>query len=331
MIMSGMQPRYARSYAPWWVGPSLPTRPARSRMKRTGSFWIAQSCTTWSYLVGWRGGGGVGGWGGAWEEGGGEAAAAAACAHPRWRKVEYTAQNGLMPSTARPAAKVTACCSAIPTSYVRLGKRLPKRSTPVPPGIAAVIATTERSLAAMSMSVSAKTEVYDGGPLGELAWGEGRRVGVSGEGRWGGGGREGGGGRGEGRAPSSPSRRRSGGRRGTCRRPARRAGSRSPSSSSRAGGRAGCRRGRGCSQGWAPGCPCRGRRRGRCSKTRAPRRACRPTPCRARTRRCARSPARGEEERGEERGAGERGRGAGGAARAPSAPPGGGSSPAGAP
>ena len=51
---------------------------------------------------------------------------------------------------------------------------MPKRSTPVPPGIAAVIATTERSLAAISMSVSAKTEVYDGGPLGELAWGGGK-------------------------------------------------------------------------------------------------------------------------------------------------------------
>ena len=33
---------------------------------------------------------------------------------------------------------------------------------PVPPGMAAVMATTERSVAAMSMSESAKTEVYDG-------------------------------------------------------------------------------------------------------------------------------------------------------------------------
>lgn len=61
-----------------------------------------------------------------------------------------------------PAAKVTACCSAMPTSKVRLGKRLPKRSTPVPPGIAAVIAQTVRSCAAMSMSESAKTAVYEG-------------------------------------------------------------------------------------------------------------------------------------------------------------------------
>jgi hypothetical protein len=32
--------------------------------------------------------------------------------------------NGFMPSVARPAAKVTACCSAMPTSKVRSGKRL---------------------------------------------------------------------------------------------------------------------------------------------------------------------------------------------------------------
>ena len=35
------------------------------------------------------------------------------------------AQKGLRPSVAMPAAKVTACCSAMPTSKVRLGKRLP--------------------------------------------------------------------------------------------------------------------------------------------------------------------------------------------------------------
>ena len=40
--------------------------------------------------------------------------------------------------------------------------RVPKRSTPVPPGMAAVMAQTERSLAAMSMSVSAKMAVYEG-------------------------------------------------------------------------------------------------------------------------------------------------------------------------
>lgn len=42
-------------------------------------------------------------------------------------------QKGLRPSTAIPAAKVTACCSAIPTSYVRFGNLLPNMSIPVPP------------------------------------------------------------------------------------------------------------------------------------------------------------------------------------------------------
>ena len=32
----------------------------------------------------------------------------------------------------QPAAKVTACCSAMPTSKVRAGKALPNRSRPVP-------------------------------------------------------------------------------------------------------------------------------------------------------------------------------------------------------
>ena len=36
------------SNEPAWVWPSAPTSPARSIAKRTGSFWIATSCTTWS-------------------------------------------------------------------------------------------------------------------------------------------------------------------------------------------------------------------------------------------------------------------------------------------
>ena len=43
--------------------------------------------------------------------------------------------------SARPAAKVTACCSAMPTSKVRSGNASPNRSSPVPDGMAAVIAT----------------------------------------------------------------------------------------------------------------------------------------------------------------------------------------------
>ena len=68
-------------------------------------------------------------------------------------------QNGLTPSTASPAANVTACCSAMPTSYVRFGKRRPKMSMPVPPGIAAVMPTTDGSCSAILTSSFAKTDV----------------------------------------------------------------------------------------------------------------------------------------------------------------------------
>ena len=79
------------------------------------------------------------------------------------------AQNGFMPSVAMPAAKVTACCSAMPTSNVRSGKRLAKRSRPVPVGMAAVMATMAGSASASAISASAKTRVYCGGPGGALA------------------------------------------------------------------------------------------------------------------------------------------------------------------
>ena len=48
MTTLGKQPMYARSKLPWWVGPSLPTRPARSRIILTGRFWITTSWTTWA-------------------------------------------------------------------------------------------------------------------------------------------------------------------------------------------------------------------------------------------------------------------------------------------
>ena len=40
---------YAISNAPWWVGPSSPTKPDLSKQKITGNFWIAISlnCTFW--------------------------------------------------------------------------------------------------------------------------------------------------------------------------------------------------------------------------------------------------------------------------------------------
>ena len=46
-----------------------------------------------------------------------------------------------MPRVAKPAQKVTACCSAIPTSKVLFGKDCSNKSKPVPDGIAAVTAT----------------------------------------------------------------------------------------------------------------------------------------------------------------------------------------------
>ena len=69
------------------------------------------------------------------------------------------AQNGTMPSVAMPAANVTACCSAMPTSKQRSGKRLANRSSPVPDGIAAVIATTLGFASASAISASANTRV----------------------------------------------------------------------------------------------------------------------------------------------------------------------------
>ena len=67
-----------------------------------------------------------------------------------------------MPSAARPAAKVTACCSAMPTSKVRSGKRLPNMSRLVPDGIAAVMATILSSFSACLISSSANTVWYFG-------------------------------------------------------------------------------------------------------------------------------------------------------------------------
>ncbi|MNV72678.1 hypothetical protein D3C71_1657860 [compost metagenome] len=69
------------------------------------------------------------------------------------------AQTGFIPSAARPAAKVTACCSAMPTSKVRSGKACPNRSRPVPVGMAAVMATIEGSFCACLISSVPKTLV----------------------------------------------------------------------------------------------------------------------------------------------------------------------------
>jgi hypothetical protein len=67
--------------------------------------------------------------------------------------------KGLKPSAASPAAKVTACCSAMPTSKARSGNTSAKRSSPVPDGIAAVMATIFGSARASSIRACANTLV----------------------------------------------------------------------------------------------------------------------------------------------------------------------------
>ena len=59
-------------------------------------------------------------------------------------------------------AKATPCCSAIPTSKVRLGNTFPNLLIPVPSGIAAVIPTIFSFSFARSIRVSANTFVYAG-------------------------------------------------------------------------------------------------------------------------------------------------------------------------
>ena len=79
------------------------------------------------------------------------------------------ATTGRMPSQARPAAKVTACCSAMPTSKKRSGCAAAKGARPVPSVIAAVIATRRRSRAASRTSAWPKTAVYAGGAGGVIS------------------------------------------------------------------------------------------------------------------------------------------------------------------
>ena len=56
------------------------------------------------------------------------------------------ATTGCRPARAMPAAEVTACCSAIPTSKVRSGKTRWNPSSPVGYSIAAVTATMSVAL-----------------------------------------------------------------------------------------------------------------------------------------------------------------------------------------
>ena len=71
---------------------------------------------------------------------------------------------------AKPAAKVTACCSAIPTSKVLSGKTLLNASIPVPDGIAAVIPTILLSFFACSINVFANTFVKAGALVVDFCW-----------------------------------------------------------------------------------------------------------------------------------------------------------------
>jgi hypothetical protein len=60
---------------------------------------------------------------------------------------------------AMPAAEVTACCSAMPTSKQRSGKRSANGSRPVESGMAAVMATTSGWISASLMSASVNAAV----------------------------------------------------------------------------------------------------------------------------------------------------------------------------
>jgi hypothetical protein len=75
------------------------------------------------------------------------------------KNVEYTATTGRSPAMAIPAADVTACCSAIPTSWKRSGKRSLKGMSPVGPGMAAVMACTAGWRSPTSTMAEAKASV----------------------------------------------------------------------------------------------------------------------------------------------------------------------------
>src|SRR5256885_317652 len=131
---------------PWCEVPSSPTSPARSTASSTGrSFWHT-AWTIWSKA--------------------------------RCRNVEYSATTGRMPPIASPEAIVTACCSAMPTSWNRCGYAAWNLARPVPVGMPAVIATIRLSSLARSISSFTKTDVVprndadvgDSEILEQLAW-----------------------------------------------------------------------------------------------------------------------------------------------------------------
>ena len=76
------------------------------------------------------------------------------------------AHTGFFPPTARPLAMPTACSSAMPASMKRLGNSRANVDRPVPPFIAAVMATMRSSARASSTSALPNTSVYVGAVAG---------------------------------------------------------------------------------------------------------------------------------------------------------------------
>ena len=66
-------------------------------------------------------------------------------------------QNGTLPWVAMPALKVTACCSAMPTSNARSGISASMYFNEQPDGIAGVTPTTRASCFANSMMLCPNT------------------------------------------------------------------------------------------------------------------------------------------------------------------------------
>ncbi len=121
---------------PLCEGPSLPVTPARSSTRVTAWPCRATSISSWSKA--------------------------------RLRNVEYTATTGCNPPRASPAAAVSACCSAMPTSRQRSGNAAANGARPVGPSIAAVIATTSgrREPSATISVANTLVQPIEGGPVG---------------------------------------------------------------------------------------------------------------------------------------------------------------------
>ncbi|CAM5629263.1 hypothetical protein SALBM311S_09110 [Streptomyces alboniger] len=101
ILRPGTTWRIDMSHMPLWEGPSTPITPARSSTNVTPQRCRATSIRSWSKA--------------------------------RFRNVAYTATTGCSPPV-RPAAETAACCSAMPTSHTRSGKRA--ANLPTPPGAA---------------------------------------------------------------------------------------------------------------------------------------------------------------------------------------------------